>query len=126
MRALSLLSAFVLLATSCQEILPHPSDGVFSCGGSSITLQGGACVRATISTGASPSYGTPPASWETSSGIQTRGSFPDYQYSCTDPDLSWTISATFVSRTSFTASLYIETGDSKFVSNNLAFELQTP
>ena len=124
-RGLSLLFSLVLLASSCQNLRPSPADGVYlSASGSSLTLQGGHCVRATISSGSVTSYGETPRTWTASGDIQTSGTFPDYEYSYTDGEVSWRIAATFNTRTDFTASVYIEQGDSKTFAPELHFELQ--
>ena len=111
-----------LLAVSCQT---SPADGVFQGAGSSLELQGGQCIRATLSEGFVTSYGETPRTWTASGDIQTSGTFPDYEYSYTDGEVSWHIAATFNTRTDFTASVYIEHGDSKTFAPDLHFELQT-
>lgn len=113
-----------LLAVSCQALRTSPADGVFRGFGSSLELQGGRCVRATLSEGFVTSYGETPRTWTASGDIQTSGTFPDYEYSYTDGEVSWRIAATFNTRTDFTASVYIEHGDSKTFAPELHFELQ--
>lgn len=113
-----------LLAVSCQALRTSPADGVFRGFGSSLELQGGRCIRATLSEGSVTSYGETPRTWTASGDIQTSGSFPDYEYSYTDGEVSWRIAATFNTRTDFTASVYIEHGDSKTFAPELHFELQ--
>ena len=114
-----------LLAVSCQALRTYPADGVFQGAGSSLELQGGQCIRATLSEGFVTSYGETPRTWTASGDIQTSGTFPDYEYSYTDGEVSWHIAATFNTRTDFTASVYIEHGDSKTFAPDLHFELQT-
>lgn len=113
-----------LLAVSCQALRTSPADGVFRGFGSSLELQGGRCIRATLSEGSVTSYGETPRTWTASGDIQTSGTFPDYEYSYTDGEVSWRIAATFNTRTDFTASVYIEHGDSKTFAPELHFELQ--
>lgn len=127
MRALSLFAAILLLlASSCQAFRPSPADGTYqSATGTLLTLQGGNCTRATISEGFVTSYGETPRTWTASGDIQTSGTFPEYEYSHTDGEVSWHIAATFNTRTDFTASVYIEHGDSKTFAPELHFELQT-
>lgn len=114
----------LLLAVSCQALRTSPADGVFRGAGSSLELQGGRCIRATLSEGSVTSYGETPRTWTASGDIQTSGTFPDYEYSYTDGEVSWHIAATFNTRTDFTASVYIEHGDSKSFAPELHFELQ--
>lgn len=114
----------LLLAVSCQALRTSPADGVFRGAGSSLELQGGRCIRATLSEGSVTSYGETPRTWTASGDIQTSGTFPDYEYSYTDGEVSWRIAATFNTRTDFTASVYIEHGDSKTFAPELHFELQ--
>lgn len=114
----------LLLAVSCQALRTSPADGVFRGAGSSLELQGGRCIRATLSEGSVTSYGETPRTWTASGDIQTSGTFPDYEYSYTDGEVSWHIAATFNTRTDFTASVYIEHGDSKTFAPELHFELQ--
>lgn len=115
----------LLLAASCQALRTAPADGVFQGAGSSLELRGGRCVRATLSEGFVFSYGETPRTWTASEDIHTSGTFPDYEYSHTDGEVSWHIAATFNTRTDFTASVYIEHGDSKTLAPDLHFELQT-
>ena len=119
-----------LLAVSCQALRTSPADGVFRGFGSSLELQGGRCIRAAVLVIAAGILmmifqdQKTPRTWTASGDIQTSGTFPDYEYSYTDGEVSWRIAATFNTRTDFTASVYIEHGDSKTFAPELHFELQ--
>lgn len=121
----TLIALALLLAASCQALPETPTDGVFQGAGSSLEILGGRCVRAAISEGLAYSYRETPRTWTASGDIHTSGTFPYYEYSHTDGEVSWHISATFNTCMDFTASVYIEYGDSKTIAPDVHFELQT-
>ena len=124
-KAAVILAALLLASVSCQGLQSAPADGVFlSSSGTSLELQSGRCIRATISPGIVFGYGETPRTFSASSQIQTAGSFPEYQYSHTDSEASWIVSATFSSPSTFSATIYIDTGDTQTLLPDAPFQLQ--
>lgn len=78
MKKIAIVAAFLLL-TACQGTLLPPSDGIYGSDlGTTLTLQGGRCVQASVCEAVVSHYGDTPRSWSCSSGIQTSGHAPDY------------------------------------------------
>lgn len=125
MKKIAIIAAFLLL-TACQGTLLPPSDGIYGSDlGTTLTLQGGRCVQASVCEAVVSHYGDTPRSWSCSSGIQTSGHAPDYQYSYTSDEVSWIIRAHFQSRTAFIADIHIAAGNTANIHQDVPFTLQS-